>query len=1198
MDNLQYFSDLPPKFDWVEHKSPFPLALTYVRIISTFERQQPIEAVWAVRDAWEVAIKFCACVSVADFLQANPDQAVAEKVAAGLLSDRGVAIGGWKDALILTLPDPAATGRRLPALRDVFRKHGGSRTTAHFQATEGFTTWRNDVFGHGVFKQDRPWYADQAAEWAKKLCDLYEALRPVFAGWVLTARTADGQTVDWSGCEFEPKRDRHQHDPLGHALLLFLVNAGTELSFGPLLSVQRCKECDHPAAFFFDRQKSADETVLLEYFAGAKGKKREWAELDALKRWLPAEFKWERRLYDTGELLEGIPILFRDFDREYLRPAYLLDAIGKRLDATQKGYVLLDGPEGTGKSYLARGLAEKETDLGLKVLAYYVRPGDLSHFASFLIELNRQVHDKLLPADKRTFEPQAKGAKTAGELQAEFVDYFTTVLAGRPGAILVIDGLDELPDSDPTTPLITDLLPNAAKLPPNLHIVLTARGGELKPRADARWHALSADALRLTLDPTSADNRALVSEYLERQNTTAVAEILARSGGVFLYAWHFVAALRQGVFAGTADLPPAKHFYPAFLDRIRQRVGDTLFDSVYLKLLMLLTAARVPVTREQIERWGIPADRLTTALNDLRDFVRQLRHRDWHEGLSNDPEPRYKIAHEAFVRFAEAHEAERLKEAHRTIATVALRHNKTEWKDLDPAEDADLYDVRFVLWHCDVAGMTVEAKVLRSDESLAMGMWRPASQLELHSRHQLAVDLFGQCIVLYRSLVDCGRTELVFDLVSVLNNFGVALSGLRHLEEALACNDEAIRIIRTLLSEMDQVPDMASHNDNIIIHGKLYDKVHNHFANSLINALVGKGNRLKELGRLQEAMPCYDEAIAIHSALNNGDQSDRANELLLAQKGKGETFQLMGRLHEAVGCYDEAIASLRRLVENGQTELTTDLSYALVSKGLALDEMGQLHEAVACYDEAISILRQLVENGRKELASRLAQALINQGNALTRSSLFPEAVACYDEAIVSLRQLVESGRTELTDSLASALVNRGNAHDDVGQWPEAIACYDKGIAILRMMVNSGRGELANTLAKSLMNKGIALVHMGEERDVTVCFDEVIRLYFQLFQNGQPQILPYLLRGVHSRIYVAITQTDWPTAASVLGLGLQAFIAKQRASEITPLDQQQLNSLLDSVVRLSAEQREQLLTAASHGLAEFLRTLFGSIPPLE
>jgi tetratricopeptide (TPR) repeat protein len=82
-----------------------------------------------------------------------------------------------------------------------------------------------------------------------------------------------------------------------------------------------------------------------------------------------------------------------------------------------------------------------------------------------------------------------------------------------------------------------------------------------------------------------------------------------------------------------------------------------------------------------------------------------------------------------------------------------------------------------------------------------------------------------------------------------------------------------------------------------------------------------------------------------------------ANDLARALMNKGVALSDLGRLSEAIDCYDEAIKIYRRLVEvEGRVELENDLAMALMNKGNALLALGRLSEAIDCYDEAMGFI--------------------------------------------------------------------------------------------------------------------------------------------------------------------------------------------------------------------------------------------------
>ncbi|MFA0757788.1 MAG: hypothetical protein PVTTEEND_002092 [Candidatus Fervidibacter sp.] len=67
----------------------------------------------------------------------------------------------------------------------------------------------------------------------------------------------------------------------------------------------------------------------------------------------------------------------------------------------------------------------------------------------------------------------------------------------------------------------------------------------------------------------------------------------------------------------------------------------------------------------------------------------------------------------------------------------------------------------------------------------------------------------------------------------------------------------------------------------------------------------------------------------------------------------------LGRLEEAIGCYEEAINLCRQWAEGkGREEF---LARALSNKGAALRRLGRLEESLNCLNEAVALYQQLTK---------------------------------------------------------------------------------------------------------------------------------------------------------------------------------------------------------------------------------------------
>jgi tetratricopeptide (TPR) repeat protein len=264
------------------------------------------------------------------------------------------------------------------------------------------------------------------------------------------------------------------------------------------------------------------------------------------------------------------------------------------------------------------------------------------------------------------------------------------------------------------------------------------------------------------------------------------------------------------------------------------------------------------------------------------------------------------------------------------------------------------------------------------------------------------------------------------------SNHGVALQGLKRVEEALASYDKAISI----------KPDYA-------------------------DAYFNRGIALRELRRVEEALASYDRAIALKS-----DYAEACYERAIALQG-------LERVEEALVSYDRAIA------------IKPDYVEAYSNRGVALQELKRLDEALASYDRAIEIKPAYAEaysnrgNALREL-NRLEEALasydraiaikpdyaeayFNRGNALRELKRMEEALASYDRAIA------------IKPGYAEAHSNRGSALQALKRAKEALASYDMAIAI------------KPDNAEAYSNRGVALQELKCAEDALASYDRAIAI---------------------------------------------------------------------------------------------------------
>jgi hypothetical protein len=172
--------------DFVTNLFPFPLALTHHRLQEEMDKQEPVAAVWQLRDAFECLLKFTAALAAADSILLEPNSTRSGEIAGLLLKPTGLSLGDWHTVLELALKAQHVhhdnnidnkSNPHLPELYNIFFTPKGKRTRLNSLIGSGncFVKWRNEIFGHGVFDQDRHFYADETLRWLEPLHMFYEA---------------------------------------------------------------------------------------------------------------------------------------------------------------------------------------------------------------------------------------------------------------------------------------------------------------------------------------------------------------------------------------------------------------------------------------------------------------------------------------------------------------------------------------------------------------------------------------------------------------------------------------------------------------------------------------------------------------------------------------------------------------------------------------------------------------------------------------------------------------------------------------------------------------------------------------------------------------------------------------------------------------------------------------------------------------
>ncbi len=198
-------------------------------------------------------------------------------------------------------------------------------------------------------------------------------------------------------------------------------------------------------------------------------------------------------------------------------------------------------------------------------------------------------------------------------------------------------------------------------------------------------------------------------------------------------------------------------------------------------------------------------------------------------------------------------------------------------------------------------------------------------------------------------------------------------------------------------------------------------------------AHYNRGNALRDLGRLDEALVSYDQALT----LNSGHADTHNN--------RGNVLHDLHRLDEALACYDQVLA------------LQPDFAPAYSNRGNVLSDLKRFDEALASFDQALA------------LQSDYAEAHNNRGNVLRNLNRLDEALACYDQALTFNPDYVE------------AYNNQGLTLQNLGMFEMALVSYDRAV------------ELKPEYAEAYNNRGHTLNELHRPGEALADFNQALLL---------------------------------------------------------------------------------------------------------
>jgi hypothetical protein len=364
--------------------------------------------------------------------------------------------------------------------------------------------------------------------------------------------------------------------------------------------------------------------------------------------------------------------LIRDKTEGFIGRRWIFDAIARFTRENSRGYFILRGDPGIGKTAMMAELVKRERFPH----HFNVRTEGIQRPEQFV----RNISAQLVATYGLEPSPLPPDAGQSARFLNSLLDKVSARLKPGERAALVVDALDET-DLSLLAPGANPLyLP--VSLPEGFYIFVSSRRGDIPLHVQCKQEPFDIDAksthnLEDIRDYTESRlSSAGIRAYLASQSLdddSFVAEMVDRSEGNFMYLRHVLPEIERGAYRDRSfrTLPVGLvSYYEDHWRRMRSRNEEEWFK-IQLPVLVALTAFQEPISVDVITRFSELPER-RRAMEVLQDWA-QFLYVERSEDKAGQPRKRFRLYHATFSEFiAEkdpvADERVNLKEAHRRIS--------------------------------------------------------------------------------------------------------------------------------------------------------------------------------------------------------------------------------------------------------------------------------------------------------------------------------------------------------------------------------------------------------------------------------------------------------------------------------------------------------------------------------------------------
>ncbi|WGG48571.1 tetratricopeptide repeat protein [Rugamonas sp. DEMB1] len=283
----------------------------------------------------------------------------------------------------------------------------------------------------------------------------------------------------------------------------------------------------------------------------------------------------------------------------------------------------------------------------------------------------------------------------------------------------------------------------------------------------------------------------------------------------------------------------------------------------------------------------------------------------------------------------------------------------------------------------------------------------------------------GQCLKIYRRLVQEDRANFEPDFATSLNNHSSYLAEQGNMVEALAVSGQALEIRQRLAQAMPE-------------------RYEPEWATSLSNHAV----RLAEYGKMTEALVRSGQALEMRRRLAQNNPERFEPEWATSLSNHAVRLAENGDTAKAFEISVQALEIRQRLAQAKPERFESDWATSLNNYANHLAELGKMAAALDASGQALEIRKRLALAKPERFEPDWAISLINHGTRLAELGNTEEALDASSQAL-KIRQRLALAKPERFElDWATSLSNHAIRLADFAQWSDAVLLAQQAIEVL------------------------------------------------------------------------------------------------------------------------------------------------------